>query len=93
MNVLVVLIPVSLLLGLGSLAAFLWSLRAEQYDDLEGDAAQGLLEDAAPFDADQGAEGAPMAPGEGAEHRATPPRRPVPEGDPPCRSTSARQTG
>ena len=38
MNVLVILIPVSLVLGALGLAAFLWSLRANQYDDLEGDA-------------------------------------------------------
>ncbi|MHA6344208.1 cbb3-type cytochrome oxidase assembly protein CcoS [Roseivivax sp. CAU 1761] len=36
MNVLVVLIPVSVGLGLMGLAGFLWSLRAAQYDDPEG---------------------------------------------------------
>lgn len=45
MNVLVILIPVSLLLGGLGLCAFLWSLRAAQYDDLKGDAARLLLDD------------------------------------------------
>jgi len=44
-NVLVFLIPVSLLLGGLGLAAFLWSLRANQYEDLEGDAWRILSED------------------------------------------------
>jgi cbb3-type cytochrome oxidase maturation protein len=38
MNVLVYLIPISLLLGGLGLAAFFWSLRARQYDDPQGDA-------------------------------------------------------
>lgn len=37
MNVLVVLIPVSVGLGLLGLVAFVWSMRASQYDDAEGD--------------------------------------------------------
>jgi cbb3-type cytochrome oxidase maturation protein len=45
MNILVVLIPVSLVLGGIGLAAFLWSLRNDQYDDLEGDAWRILSED------------------------------------------------
>lgn len=45
MNILVVLVPCSLLLGLGALAAFIWTLRSEQYDDMEGDAARILLDD------------------------------------------------
>ncbi|MDO6590071.1 cbb3-type cytochrome oxidase assembly protein CcoS [Loktanella sp. D2R18] len=45
MNILVVLIPVSLILGGLGLAAFLWSLRSEQYDDLDGDAWRILSED------------------------------------------------
>ena len=36
MNVLVYLVPLALLLGLTGLAAFLWSLRGGQYDDLDG---------------------------------------------------------
>jgi cbb3-type cytochrome oxidase maturation protein len=45
MNVLVILIPVSLVLGALGLVAFLWSLRANQYDDLEGDAWRILSDD------------------------------------------------
>ncbi|SMR81644.1 cytochrome oxidase maturation protein, cbb3-type [Aliiroseovarius halocynthiae] len=37
MNVLVYLIPISLLLGGLGLAAFFWTLKSEQYDDPEGD--------------------------------------------------------
>ena len=36
MNVLVYLVPLALALGLTGLAAFLWSLRSGQYDDLDG---------------------------------------------------------
>ncbi len=45
MNILVILIPVSLILGGLGLAAFLWSLRSNQYEDLEGDAWRILSED------------------------------------------------
>ncbi|MEL6684118.1 MAG: cbb3-type cytochrome oxidase assembly protein CcoS [Pseudomonadota bacterium] len=45
MNVLVFLIPVSLILGGIGLAAFLWSLRNDQYEDLKGDAWRILSED------------------------------------------------
>lgn len=44
MNVLVYLVPMALGLGLTGLFAFLWSLRAGQYDDLEG-AAIRILDD------------------------------------------------
>ncbi|MGA7487431.1 MAG: cbb3-type cytochrome oxidase assembly protein CcoS [Xanthobacteraceae bacterium] len=44
MNVLVYLVPMALLLGVTGLAAFLWSLRSGQYDDVEG-AALRILED------------------------------------------------
>ena len=43
MNILVVLVPMSLLLGGLGLFAFIWSLRANQYEDLAGDAARVLL--------------------------------------------------
>lgn len=36
MSILVYLIPIALLLGGLGLAAFLWSLKSGQYDDLEG---------------------------------------------------------
>lgn len=44
MNVLVYLVPLALGLGLVGLGAFLWSMRAGQYDDLEG-AAHRMLDD------------------------------------------------
>ena len=44
MNHLVFLIPVALGLGLLGLGAFVWSLRTNQYDDLDG-AAQRILDD------------------------------------------------
>jgi cbb3-type cytochrome oxidase maturation protein len=45
MNVLVYLVPMALVLGLAGLAAFLWSLRAGQYDDMEGAALRVLSDD------------------------------------------------
>lgn len=46
MNVLVILVPVSLFLGGLGLAAFLWTIRTSQYDDMEGDAWRILRDDA-----------------------------------------------
>ena len=45
MTVLVYLIPVALLLGLGALFAFLWSLKSGQYEDMDGAAARILFDD------------------------------------------------
>ncbi len=45
MNVLVILIPVSLILGGVGLAAFIWTVRSNQYDDEQGNAARILLDD------------------------------------------------
>ena len=45
MNGLAFLIPIALGLGLAGLAAFFWSLRDGQYDDLDGDANRILIED------------------------------------------------
>ncbi len=45
MNVLVYLVPMALALGLTGLAAFLWSLRSGQYDDVEGAALRILGDD------------------------------------------------
>ncbi len=45
MNILLYLIPIALLLaGLG-LAAFIWSLKSGQYDDLDGAAWRAIMED------------------------------------------------
>jgi cbb3-type cytochrome oxidase maturation protein len=45
MNILVILIPVSLILGGIGLVAFLWTVRSDQYDDDQGNAARILLDD------------------------------------------------
>ena len=45
MNGLAFLIPVALLLGLGGLWAFLWSLNSGQYEDLDGAALRILIDD------------------------------------------------
>ena len=45
MNVLVILVPCSLILGLGALVAFVWTLKSDQYSDPEGDAQRILLRD------------------------------------------------
>ncbi|GIL01441.1 MAG: cytochrome oxidase maturation protein, cbb3-type [Alphaproteobacteria bacterium] len=44
MNLLLFLIPIALFLGALGLAAFIWSLKSGQYDDLDG-AAWRVLED------------------------------------------------
>jgi cbb3-type cytochrome oxidase maturation protein len=51
MNGLMILIPVALLLGVAGLAAFLWSLRAGQFDDLDGAAVRILRDDDGPGEA------------------------------------------
>ena len=48
MNGLLFLIPIALLMGLIGLAAFLWSLRSGQYDDLDGAAWRALMDDEGP---------------------------------------------
>ncbi len=47
MNNLLILIPIALGLGALGLAAFVWSLRTNQYEDLDG-AAQRILDDEEP---------------------------------------------
>lgn len=42
MDVLVILVPVSLGLGLLGLGAFVWTMRSRQYEDPRGDAARVL---------------------------------------------------
>jgi cbb3-type cytochrome oxidase maturation protein len=53
MNGLMILIPVALSLGAVGLAAFLWSLRSGQFDDLDGAAVRILHEDNSPHDRKQ----------------------------------------
>jgi len=45
MTNLLFLIPAALFLGLLGLGAFLWSLKANQYDDLDGEAERILHDD------------------------------------------------
>ncbi len=45
MNIMVMLIPGALCLGALGLAAFFWSLKSGQYEDLDGDARRILLDD------------------------------------------------
>lgn len=45
MDVIIYLIPVALVLGLVGLGAFIWSLKSDQYDDLDGAANRILLDD------------------------------------------------
>lgn len=45
MNVLLILIPISLILGSLGLCGFLWTIRSGQYDDPDGASARVLLDD------------------------------------------------
>jgi cbb3-type cytochrome oxidase maturation protein len=45
MDVLLFLIPIAIVLGLIGLAAFFWSLKSKQYDDLDGAAYRILIDD------------------------------------------------
>lgn len=49
MNILLLLAPISVLLGLAAVAAFVWTLRSGQYDDVRGSAERILLDDADPI--------------------------------------------
>ena len=60
MNVLLILIPVALFLGALGLAAFLWSMKSGQFDDLDGAAARILNDDDAVAD-DRPADTVPAA--------------------------------
>lgn len=50
MAVLVFMVPLALALGLIGLFAFVWSLRAGQYDDVQGAAHRILSDDDIPHD-------------------------------------------
>lgn len=45
MNIIFLLAPFSVLLGLVAVGAFVWTLRSGQYDDIEGSAARILIDD------------------------------------------------
>lgn len=53
MNIIFLLAPFSVLLGLVAVGAFVWTLRSGQYDDIEGSAARILIDD----DEDDAADG------------------------------------
>ncbi|MCQ4634594.1 MULTISPECIES: cbb3-type cytochrome oxidase assembly protein CcoS [Shinella] len=44
MTAISVLVPLSIVMGIAGLLAFLWSLRTRQYEDLDGAAARILLD-------------------------------------------------
>lgn len=48
MSILLFLIPIALILGLIGLAAFIWSLKSGQYEDLDGAAHRILIDDDEP---------------------------------------------
>lgn len=45
MSTLIILIPITFLLSLAGLIAFLWSLKNKQYDDMEGSANRILFDE------------------------------------------------
>ena len=45
MNIIFLLAPFSVLLGLLAVGAFVWTLRSGQYEDIEGAAARILIDD------------------------------------------------
>ena len=45
MNIIFLLAPFSVLLGLAAVGAFVWTLRSGQYDDIQGAAARILIDD------------------------------------------------
>ena len=45
MSILLYMIPLALVLGMVGLIAFVWSLKAGQYDDLDGAAYRILIDD------------------------------------------------
>jgi cbb3-type cytochrome oxidase maturation protein len=50
MSGLVILVPVALGLGLVGLAAFFWSLRHKQFDDMDGAALRILIDEDTPLE-------------------------------------------
>ena len=48
MSILLYLIPIALFLGLIGLAAFIWSLKSGQYEDMDGAAQRILMDDEPP---------------------------------------------
>ena len=44
-NSLIILIPIALIIGLTALYCFLWALKSDQYDDIEGNSKRILNDD------------------------------------------------
>lgn len=57
MNILVLLIPAALGLGLIALAGFFWAIRSNQYEDLDGAAWRILVDDEEPQQGKDGSVG------------------------------------
>lgn len=53
MNILVILLPIALFLGSLGLAAFIWSMKSGQFDDLEGAGWRAIMNDDDPLDPNQ----------------------------------------
>lgn len=49
MNILLLLAPFSVLLGLVAVGAFVWTLRSGQYDDVQGAAERILIDEPDPI--------------------------------------------
>ena len=61
MNIILFLAPFSVFLGLLAVAAFVWTLRSGQYEDIEGSAARILIDDPDPDLLEDAALRAPVA--------------------------------
>jgi len=48
MEVMIILVPLALALGLAGLVGFLWSLKSGQYEDLDGAAWRAIADDDQP---------------------------------------------
>ena len=60
MNVIFLLAPFSVVLGLIAVGAFVWTLRAGQYDDIQGSAERVLIDDDDDAPGPVGAKSAPV---------------------------------
>lgn len=52
MNILIFLIPVTIVMGIIGLVTFFWTLRDGQYEDLNGDAQRILFDEDSPLPGD-----------------------------------------
>lgn len=80
MNILLMLVPISIVLLGIAIWAFAWAVRKGQFDDLDTPALDILADDPRPLPSIEAAEAHPLAPSE-----STPAADPDPQ--PPCRST------